>query len=268
LYANNGIDLYKKPLEISVCAQHNNGGLSCDMWWESNIRGFFPVGEAAGTHGVYRPGGSALNAGQCGAARAAMAIAKRRLLPRDGDDADTADITDTVLKINKIAKNISGVSGVSNVSETKREIGAAMSKIAAHIRDGEKIAEAIDTAKEKYLNFWENVKLKDISELPDALKNRDLLIAQYVYLCAMHDYIKRGGVSRGSYIITSENCGVKIHDKLNLRYIAGNDENSGKIQEINLAGGKTRITWRDCRPIPDAPRWFENVWKEYSANLP
>ncbi|MFQ3619947.1 MAG: FAD-binding protein [Spirochaetales bacterium] len=76
LYRSNGIDLEQEPLEIAVCAQHNNGGLYADLWWESvNIDRLFPVGEVNGTHGVYRPGGSALNAGQVGSLRAAQKIA-------------------------------------------------------------------------------------------------------------------------------------------------------------------------------------------------
>ena len=44
----------------SPCAQHNNGGLAGNHWWESlNVRHLFPVGEVNGSHGVYRPGGSA-----------------------------------------------------------------------------------------------------------------------------------------------------------------------------------------------------------------
>jgi len=77
LYKANGIDLETERLEIAVCAQHNNGGLKGDIWWESNIKHFFPVGEVNGTHGVYRPGGSALNSGQVGSLRAAMFIARR-----------------------------------------------------------------------------------------------------------------------------------------------------------------------------------------------
>ena len=42
-----------------------------------NIRHLFPVGEVNGSHGVYRPGGSALNAGQVGGLRAAEYIAHR-----------------------------------------------------------------------------------------------------------------------------------------------------------------------------------------------
>ena len=61
LYQEHGIDLTEKALEIAVCAQHNNGGLSANIWWEStNTRHFFPIGEVNGSHGVNRPGGSAL----------------------------------------------------------------------------------------------------------------------------------------------------------------------------------------------------------------
>lgn len=264
LFANNNIDLYKEPLEISVCAQHNNGGLSGDIWWESNISGFFPVGEAAGTHGVYRPGGSALNAGQCGALRAAMAISKRRPGPEYKTNEFDSDTNDIVQKINKTVSNISNI---SNVFETKKEIGETMSRIAAHIRYEKQIEQAAAAARKKYQNYWENVKLKDIGELPAALVNRDLLISQYIYLSAMLDYIKRGGVSRGSYMIAAENNGAKIHEKINLRYISGSDENSAMIQEVKLTKeGNVCITWRPCRPIPDSPQWFENVWREYKSD--
>lgn len=75
------IDLEKQMLEVDVCVQHNNGGLTVDAWWQSNVRGFFPVGEAAGSHGVYRPGGAALNSGQVGATRAAQFIAASDVVP-------------------------------------------------------------------------------------------------------------------------------------------------------------------------------------------
>jgi succinate dehydrogenase/fumarate reductase flavoprotein subunit len=74
-YLANGIDLRSSMLEVAVCAQHCNGGLAADAWWEStSIERLFPVGEVNGSHGVYRPGGSALNAGQVGAQRAARCI--------------------------------------------------------------------------------------------------------------------------------------------------------------------------------------------------
>ena len=65
LYRDHNIDLAEEPLEIAVCSQHNNGGLAGDIWYESpNLKHLFPIGEVNGSHGVTRPGGSALNAGQ------------------------------------------------------------------------------------------------------------------------------------------------------------------------------------------------------------
>jgi hypothetical protein len=58
--ASKGVDLATEMLEIALCAQHNNGGLAIDEWWQSTIPGLFVCGEAAGSHGVYRPGGSAI----------------------------------------------------------------------------------------------------------------------------------------------------------------------------------------------------------------
>ena len=76
-YRDKGVDLYTQPLEIALCAQHNNGGIGIDCWWQTDVKGLFAVGEAAASHGVYRPGGTALNAGQVGSTRAAQYIAAR-----------------------------------------------------------------------------------------------------------------------------------------------------------------------------------------------
>jgi len=76
-YRDKGVDLYTQPLEIALCAQHSNGGIGIDCWWQTDVKGLFAVGEAAASHGVYRPGGTALNAGQVGSTRAAQYIAAR-----------------------------------------------------------------------------------------------------------------------------------------------------------------------------------------------
>ena len=75
-YLDKKVDLTSEMLEIALCAQHNNGGLAIDAWWQTEVQGLFAVGEAAASHGIYRPGGSALNAGQVGSARAALFIAE------------------------------------------------------------------------------------------------------------------------------------------------------------------------------------------------
>lgn len=116
LYKDNGIDLEKEPLEIAVCAQHNNGGLAGDLWWESNLKGFFPVGEVNGTHGIYRPGGSALNSGQVGSLRAAQYITNQRKdSPLKTEDfmAKSKNQIINILKIGKdFEKNIGDTSNI------------------------------------------------------------------------------------------------------------------------------------------------------------
>ncbi|MBY3301024.1 FAD-binding protein, partial [Rhizobium laguerreae] len=64
LYRRYKIDIAEEPLEFAVNNQHMNGGIMVDTWGRSSLGGCYAVGEAAGTHGVTRPGGAALNAGQ------------------------------------------------------------------------------------------------------------------------------------------------------------------------------------------------------------
>ena len=61
VYLRQGINLETDMLQIAVCAQHNNGGVYTDNNFESDIKGLYVIGEAAGTFGLSRPGGSALN---------------------------------------------------------------------------------------------------------------------------------------------------------------------------------------------------------------
>ena len=72
LYRNHGIDLSRERLEIRVCAQHHNGGIAVDDHWQTRVPGLYVCGEAAGTFGRKRPGGTALNATQAGSLRAAQ----------------------------------------------------------------------------------------------------------------------------------------------------------------------------------------------------
>ncbi len=76
LYRSHGIDLEKEMLEIKVCAQHHSGGIDVDANWQTCVPGLYACGEAAGTFGKRRPGGSALNSTQVGSMRAAMHIAR------------------------------------------------------------------------------------------------------------------------------------------------------------------------------------------------
>lgn len=86
LYREHGIDLSNEMLEIAVCAQHQNGGADVDVNWQTSVTGLYAVGEAAGTFGAYRPGGTALNSAQVGSLRAAEHIARTRQAPSTGSN--------------------------------------------------------------------------------------------------------------------------------------------------------------------------------------
>ena len=66
VYKRQSIDLYTQMLHIAVCAQHNNGGVLTDNNYETDVKGLYVIGEAAGTFGLARPGGTALNDTQVG----------------------------------------------------------------------------------------------------------------------------------------------------------------------------------------------------------
>lgn len=129
LYKGKGIDLHKEYLEIALCAQHCNGGVAVDMWWQSSVRGLFAVGECAGTHGIARPGGSALNAGQVGSLRAAQYIARHPNEPTDEStflgllsDADSSLPTDASARIKNAQRRMSDHAGAVRDLDKIKEI--------------------------------------------------------------------------------------------------------------------------------------------------
>lgn len=159
LYKTKGIDLYTEYLPIALCAQHNNGGIAVDMWWQTSVKGLFAVGECAGTHGIARPGGSALNAGQVGSLRAAQYISEH---PNELVDeklfyelADKVEITfsdDTAERINSARRR--------------------MSDNAAAMRDVEKIKATLE------------ITLAELKGATDPFA-RDVLLTQGAVLTAM-----------------------------------------------------------------------------------
>ncbi len=66
VYSDHGIDISTEKLRIAVCAQHNNGGVYTDNNYETDVKNLYVIGEAAGTFGLARPGGTALNDTQVG----------------------------------------------------------------------------------------------------------------------------------------------------------------------------------------------------------
>jgi succinate dehydrogenase/fumarate reductase flavoprotein subunit len=269
LYEKNNIDLNVELLEIAVCAQHNNGGLAVNNWWETNIKHLFAVGEAAGSHGVYRPGGAALNSGQAGSTRAAMFIAKRytgsaQHTSGDTVEHDTGDFGTTAKKqiISKISLAIKFLNNKKGLTplEIRESLGDSMSKYAAHIRRLDDVQILKQEAKRRLKELEDQTFLNNPSGLTAAFENVDLLIAQYVYAAAMEDYIEKGGESRGSCIVRENiKCDLDISGLTE----PCKDKFADRIQEILYNNGECATNWENVRPIPERDDRFETVWRKY-----
>lgn len=264
LYRSHGIDLYQEPLEIAVCAQHNNGGLTGDRWWQSNVAHFFPVGEVNGSHGVYRPGGSALNAGQVGGIRASQYIA--HLPPEEKPTQDLLTLCagqiDEALTFAHRALTRQG--GNFDADGELLTLRKRMSKCGAMLRVGQQVTQAVEESREQLQRICETGHANDTPSLARYLRLRDLAVSQFTYLSAIADYIAQGGKSRGSYLIYDPN-GLKPLDTLDEGFRFSLDEGafSEKIQEVLYTSEGCRFLWRARRPIPEETEWFETVWRDY-----
>jgi succinate dehydrogenase/fumarate reductase flavoprotein subunit len=270
LYRAHGIDLARDLLAIAGCAQHNNGGLRANVWWESNVQHLFPIGEVNGTHGVYRPGGAALNAGQVGALRAAMYIAARyRSAPPEIAHFMSGIRRQLDAVLEQAGKWLSAGTqpGQGTTMECRSEIQQRMSRHGAQIRTASEIGRAISEAWHSLEEIERRSSIEHRGELPGAFRTRELALTHAVYLEAIGEYVARGGKSRGSYLVRDpdgDQCCSTIGD--DWRYFLADQEAfvSRHILELAVdAGRKLHKQWVPVRPLPVVDRWFENVWREY-----
>jgi len=266
LYRDNGIDLSSEPVEIGICAQHNNGGLKSNIWWESDLRHLFPVGEVNGSHGVYRPGGSALNSGQVGSARAAEFISRRYNDPVPGRDMFLSASMEIIGPVLKLSDQwlLTGKGNRNN--QVNYEISQRMSAAGSVIRDRNKVMKAAAEAILLLEKINGKTGAASVKELADCYRISDNCLAHALYLEAIRYYIDGKGRSRGSYLVTG-NRETAIPDisvaDLDIYLCRYDREVENKILEISFRNGKLVIDASDVREIPSQNLWFETVWKDY-----
>ena len=259
-YRDKGVDLYTQPLEIALCAQHNNGGIGIDCWWQTDVKGLFAVGEAAASHGVYRPGGTALNAGQVGSTRAAQYIAARCR----GDASAGFDVAASAALAEMAALADACRADTGNVRALWQHAAEEMSRCGAAIRDPAQIRAYGKQVEAQLAGFAKTVKAGSRTELAMVYRLRDMLLSQHAYLTAMADYTAHGGKSRGSALYTDLTGGIKPFTQLPDTFTFALDEAEAPlIQELWLENTPCRTAWRAPRPIPEDDDFFENVWRSY-----
>ena len=262
LYRDHSIDIETEPLEVAVCAQHNNGGLAGDLWWEStNVRHLFPIGEVNGSHGVTRPGGSALNAGQVGAWRAAERIA-RGYANDAAHHADTADFARTAEA--RLAEMLARPA-VRDWRTDRLRMQERMDRAGGFIRHRDEVHAAIMEAEaELPALFADGLGGLNGRECAEALRTRQLAFAHLVYLRAIEDQIDRAG-SRGGAIVVDP-AGEAIAPCLGEKWRMAPEKPEAR-NEVAISraepSGKVVVRHEPCRPVPTEVGWFEKVWAEY-----
>jgi succinate dehydrogenase/fumarate reductase flavoprotein subunit len=272
IYKEHGIDLHSEPLEIAVCAQHNNGGFAVNKWWESNIPGTFVIGEMAGTHGVKRPGGSALNAGQVGGLRAAeyMVNVYGCELPDYSKYQKQIDKQlDQMLARFALGKKLNGPMPKQVIKRIQKQMTAS----AGHIRELRSARKALKQTVELHENILKNgISLHGKKELIWAIRAENMVLTSMAFLRAICRLLELGAGSRGSHLVIA-NDGVEIHPDI----IAGKTPKTLRFrpENVDLRDSILRVEYDDSlknyfrcdsiepREAPADRMAFEPAWRDF-----
>lgn len=200
LYKMHGHDLTQTPLQFAMNNQHMNGGIEVDIWGQTSLPGCFAVGEIAGTHGVTRPGGAALNAGQVFAMRLARYIAHagRRNAVDDVPELAAQPLAEVNNVILRAQRNESGRS----LQSVKEEIQARMSDHGGFICHVDAVRQAAQEARLLAAAVAKNaLSIRHLAEIPELFMWRQMALISAAVLTMLDDYISAGGGSRGARII-------------------------------------------------------------------
>ena len=273
-YQDHHVDLFKERLEIAVCAQHNNGGLSTNHLWETNLSGLYAIGEVCASHGVTRPGGTALNAGQVGAVRAAEGIfLKKRTHMKEARPSTESGIKERlrIQALDRIRLS-EHAEGNCPLSELCINASKRMSAAAGMIRNQVQMETALKETEDDICQFMQKAKSPSVSQLSLFYKLYDMLLSQKMYLFAMLDYAKAGGGSRGSALYTDSTGelpgfpGCQTFGEL-YRCRLDQKMHGQEVQEVTLKEGTPSASRRPVRPLPDVDYFFENQWRIYRERI-
>jgi succinate dehydrogenase/fumarate reductase flavoprotein subunit len=196
LYRRYKIDIATAPLEFAVNNQHMNGGIAVDIWGQTVQPGVYAVGEAAGTHGVTRPGGAALNAGQVMGTRAAEHIAATgQARMGTGDLANAPAVLQAVQAVQAVLRPGSALTP----AKLRAAVQKRMSEAAGILVDAATVQQAL--AASRALNAAiraQGIAVARPSEAARAIQWQQMALASEAVLTALDHYIAAGGGSRGA----------------------------------------------------------------------
>jgi len=270
VYEEMGLSL-REPLQVAVCAQHNNGGLRGDVWWETSVGRLFAIGEVNGTHGV-RPGGSALNAGQVGGLRAAQRIAHVYTDPPPPPADFVREATPSVLAaLRRLRRHVHAPPSARTSAQVREEIQARMSDHAAFIRHPERVARAVADAQVLMQEVHQaGQRIRSELDLPRAIENEHLCLTHLAFLRSIEHLIENGGGSRGAYMVLDASGDRIVATPRGeiLRHRSENMALRSEVLETRCVPGDpwdVEVRAVAVRPLPDDTSWFETTWREFQS---
>ncbi|MGO9419189.1 FAD-binding protein [Roseiarcus sp.] len=264
LYKRYKYDITSDPLEFAVNNQHMNGGLAVDGWGATSLEGCYAVGEAAGTHGVTRPGGAALNAGQVFGTRCAEHVAARR----DGCAArgPTPGLIDEA--VGRILDVLNADSPLS-VKSICKDVQNRMSDHAGVLCNAGDVKSALNAARALNETIrQEGIAYSGAPEALRALQWRQTALLSEGVLAVLAFYISRGGGSRGARTICAPDGDRVPEARLgaleDVRFVSERAEDRSEQIHVRFDAGTFAC---DARPIRRRDRddkpFFERDWPAF-----
>ncbi|EFA5130869.1 TPA: FAD-binding protein [Escherichia coli] len=267
LYKMHGYDLTAQPLQFAMNNQHMNGGIEVDIWGQTSLPGCFAVGEVAGTHGVTRPGGAALNAGQVFAVRLARFIGCSQKRSVNGDIAKlAASPLSTVREI--ITQALANENGMT-LTTAKEKIQARMSDYAGFICHADKVHHATrDALLLSEFVQQHGLTIKHVGEIAELFMWRHMALTSAAVLTQLTHYIDAGGGSRGArMIIDPFGEGLPQTRQGTIeewRFRLESDNERESRATIQLNNGEFIINKNKVRQISNFKNnYFEKNWPEF-----
>jgi succinate dehydrogenase/fumarate reductase flavoprotein subunit len=264
LYRRYKKDITREPLEFAVNNQHMNGGVAVDIWGRSNLEGCYAIGEAAGTHGVTRPGGAALNAGQVMGQRCAERIHAAKIeAPTNALPAGTLDAA-----ISSMLEGLRDGDGL-DTRDVAREVQARMSDHAGFICSAEGVRESLAEARGLNAEIRaRGLRLDRPDQASRCVQWRQMALVSEAVLTALDAYLTRGGGSRGARAICdprgSEVPTTKSGAFEEFRFRAERKEDRGRKIIVRFDGADFVCDMRAIRRHDRTkPIYFERDWGRF-----
>ena len=260
IYRRSKVDIAAEPLEFAVNHQHMNGGIAIDIWGRSTLAGCYAIGEAAGTHGVTRPGGAALNAGQVFGTRVAEHIANAGSALAGEESLESAEAA-----IGQIKALLQPDSPLTP-QLVRDSVQARMSDTAGILCTANQVSQALNDARAL------NAEIRTRGIAPDragdaarTIQRQQMALASEAVLAALDHYISQGGGSRGSRAICDaegeslpQTRGGPLEK---YRFRKERPEHGSEQILVRLNGGAMEVSTRPNRRLDETAKpFFERDW--------